>query len=242
MSYCTLQDLRDILPKNITIGDNTSPTIVNGKANSIGTSTANRFIYYATQFIDSRLSTLYVVPLIKIRKVSVNLIANTLPGSYDIMVEDVSAFYVGCAVHLSDNNGNENAIVGNISETVVEGGNTVRNFNHLTLSSPTVQAYDAGSNAKVHLLVYPDPIPAMTSRLACSFMFDKLFVSEQEPDVSNYGKSLRNMSVTDMNGILSGQVRLMGQEFVSRRFVRSQLFDAVRLNIENLSYDQGKET
>jgi hypothetical protein len=241
MAYCTIPDMRDILPKNITIGDSTAPSITSAKANSISTATASKFIYFATQFIDSRLSTIYVIPLIKIRKISINIIANIMPGSYDVMVEDVSAFFAGCTVHLSDDNGSENAMVGSIAENWIEGGASVKNFNHLTLATPTVQAYDAGSNAKVHLLVYPDPIPVLTARLACSFMFDKLFVAEQEPDISNYGKSLRNMSTLDMNGILSGQVRLMGQEFVSRRFVRNQLFDAVRLNIENLTYEQGKE-
>lgn len=241
MAYCSLQDLRNILPKNITIGDNTAPSVSNAKSNSISTSVANQYIYYATQYIDSRVSQIYFCPLIRVKKVTVDLIHNMLPSSTDVMVSDISGFYVGGAVFISDDNASENAIVGNISETIIEGSNSVRNFNHLTLSAPTSHAYDVGSHGQVSLLVYPDPIPVMTARLACSLMFDKLFVADQEPDVSNYGKNLRNMVSIDMNSILAGQLRLLGQEFCSRRFVRGQLFDAVKLAVENISIDQGKE-
>lgn len=241
MSYCTIQDIKDILPKNITIGSNTSPSVVTARANSISTSVANKYIYYATQTIDARISQLYVTPLIKIRKVTVDLIANMLPSSTDVMVNDIAGFFAGAAIIIRDDNGNEKATVASIAETIVDGGATVKNFNHLTLSSPSQNAYDPGSNGEVSLLVYPDPIPVMTARLACSLMFDKLFVAEQEPDVSTYGKTLRDLVTMDINGILSGQVRLTGQEFVSRRFVRSQLFDAVRLAVENITLEQGRE-
>jgi len=241
MSYCTLQDIRNILPKNVTIGDYTTPTVSSAKGNTISTSVANSFIYYATQYIDSRISQLYYCPLVKIKKVTVNLLANMLPSSTDVIVDDISGFYPGGSVYLKDDNGSENSVVASISETIVEGGNTVRNFNHLTLSSPTVKAYDAGSNGVVSLIIYPDPIPVMTARLACALMFDKIFVADQEPDISNYGKTLRNLVVIDMNAILSGQIRLYGQELCSRRFVRGQLFDAVKLAIENITIDQGKE-
>ena len=241
MAYCSLQDLRDLLPKNITIGDNVVPTVTSARASTIGTSVANKFIYFATQFIDSRLSQLYVIPLRRIKKVSIDLIANMMPSSTDVMVDDISGFYVGCAIKLEDDNGTENATVSLISENVSESGVLVRNFNHLTLSAGTQNAYDAGSHGIVHLLVYPDPVPVMTARMACSLMFDKIFVADQEPDVSNYGKTLRNMSTIDINAILAGQVRLTGQEFMSRRFVRSQLFDAVRLAVDSVTIDQGKE-
>jgi len=242
MPYCTLQDIRDILPKNITIGDSDTPTVSNYRADSITTSVANKHIYFATQFIDARLSQIYVVPLVKIKKVSVDLIANMLPASTDVMVSDVSSFFVGSAIRIQDDNGHEDAIVGNIPEYVVDGGKTIKNFNHVTLSAPSENAYDSGSHGTVHNMMYPDPVPVMTARLACALMFDKLFVADQAPDVSQYGKTLRNMATRDMNGILGGQVRLLGQEMHSRRFVRHQLFDAVKLAVDGITYDQGMES
>jgi len=241
VSYCTLNDLRDILPKNITIGNSTIPTVTAARSDSITTSTANKYLYFASQYVDSRLSQIYLVPLIKITKVTVNITNNMLPLSMDVMVSDISGFNVDSAIRLQDDNGNELATVGSISENVVVGGTTVKNFNHLTLSSPSINAYDAGSHGLVHMMVYPDPIPVMTARLACALIFDRLFIADQHPDVSNYGKTLRNLVTVDMNAILGGQIRLLGQEFCSRRFVRGQLFDTVRLAIENLTIDQGKE-
>ena len=50
MSYCTLNDLRDILPKNITIGNSTIPTVTAARSDSITTSTANKYLYFASQY------------------------------------------------------------------------------------------------------------------------------------------------------------------------------------------------
>jgi hypothetical protein len=391
MSYCTLDDIRAILPQNVTIGTNTVPTVQAAKSNSISTAVANKYIYFATQFIDSRLCQLYYTPLIQVKKFTADLLHNMMPSSTDVIVSGVGGFYVGAAVILKDDNCGERAVVGNIPDiwpqtrlqgnlrgqdwnavgatiTIVQpghglsngnsiyiskssdtsalalgfttitnvvdpntfeitgtgagaifgtmtyqksvnwtvtgsavtvvspghglaSGNTIEisassdptsvpvfrcqvmyvdpntftfvglagggasgvmnyqtvittnvvNYNHITLSSPTVRAYDAGSHGQVSVLAYPDPIPVMTARLAAALMFDKLFVADQSPNISNYGKNLRNMAIVDMNAILSGQARLEGQEFCSRRFVRTQLFDAVKIAIENLTLDQGKE-
>ena len=241
MAYCSMQDLKNLLPKSMTIGDNTVPTVTNKSASTLSTSVANAYIDYATQFIDSRLSQLYIVPIVKIKKTSVDLQANMLPGSTDVIVTDVAAFNVGSSIVLEDDNGTERATVLTIPENITVGTTVVHNFTHLILSSPTTNAYDAGSHGTVHLCTYPDPIPVMASRYACSLLFDKVFVADQAPDISAYGRRLRNMTIVDMNGILMGQVRLMGQEFNSRRFVRSQLFDAVSLAVDGITYEQGLE-
>jgi hypothetical protein len=233
--------MRELLPKNITIGDNTTPTVASRAGNTISTSTANKYIGFAAQFIDSRLSQVYVVPVIKIRKVTADLIANMLPASTDVNVSDVGGFAVGEAVLIEDSNGSEKGIVSAIPENVVEGGITVVNYNHITLSAPSQNAYDAGSDGMVHMITYPDPIPLIAARYACSLLLDKIFVADQSPDISGYGKRLRNLATVDMNGVLAGQIRLLGQEFNSRRFVRTQLFDAVSLSIDNLDVTQALE-
>ncbi len=241
MAYCSLQDIRDVLPKNITIGNSSVPTVQAAAANSITIPTANKYIYFATQFIDSRLSQIYFTPLIKIKKVTVDLINNMLPSSTDVMVNDNSGFFVGGTVMIQDDNGLEYAIIGDIPENFAINGKLAKNFNHITLTTTTTNAYDAGSHGRVHLLIYPDPIPIMTARITCALMFDKLFVADQHPDVSNYGKALRNLATLDMNAVLTGQLRLEGQEFCSRRFIRTQLLDAVKLALDGITIDQGKE-
>jgi hypothetical protein len=55
---------------------------------------------------------------------------------------------------------------------------------------------------------------------------DRLFVSQQSPDVSNYGRTQRNIARDSIDDILSGEVLLFGQEHTGRRFVRGSLFDA----------------
>lgn len=243
MAYCTIQDLRELLPKNLTIGTSTGPSVSSPNASTISVTTANRYIYFANQFVDSRLSSLYVSPLRRIKRLTIALRADMLPSSTDVVVTDVTGFYTGGLVEIMDSNGSEEAIISDIPETITAAsGATVTNFTHLTLAEPTANAYDADSEGTVSLLTYPDPLPVMTARFAAAMLFDKIFVAEQEPDISNYGKSLRSLAVRDMNAILAGQIRLMGQDFASRRFVRNQLFDVVRLPTDpGVTIDQGVE-
>jgi hypothetical protein len=57
-------------------------------------------------------------------------------------------------------------------------------------------------------------------------LLDRIFVSEQSPDVSNYGRTQRNLAKIGLDGIMTGEILLFGQEHTGRRFVRGSLFNA----------------
>ena len=236
MAYATLSDLRTLLPENITIGNVTTPTVVSPKRDTITIRDAQRFLYYATQYVDGRLHPYYLTPLKRIIKEKQPVLANMLPGSTVVKVEDANRFLAGAAIRLKDTNGSEHGVINEIPETF--SGNF--NLNWLNLVNPTVNAYDSGSDAYMEMLVYPDPIPLMTARFAVSMLYDKLFSTDGSPDVSNYGKAMRNEAKNDMDSILSGQIRLEGQEYTGRRFVRIQLFDTHKTTAE-VQLGQGKE-
>jgi len=228
MAYASLDDLRTILPKNITIGNVTAYSPNQANPSTISVDTANRFLYYASQYVDSRLTPYYLTPLKQIVEARRPIISNMLPGSNDVMVEDVLPFMGGMGVRLKDDNGEELNTIREVAENFDEGDGPRPNRRHISLLYQTTNAYDSGSHARLEILSYPHPVTPMTAKFAVSFMYDKIFSADAAPDLSNFGKTMRNSAKEDLNAILTGQARLRGQEFVGRRFVRQQLFDGFK--------------
>jgi len=228
MAYATIDDLRALLPENITIGDVTAINALQGKRDTISTDVANRYLNYAAQFVDAKLNGVYLTPLERVTAARSTIVSNMMPSSCDVMVEDIVKFRVGTCVRLSDTNGNEIGRIKEIPENFDEGNGMLCNTRHMTLYTPTINAYDSGSGATIEMLIYPDPISIVTARFAVSFMFDKLYTTDGSPDVSNYGKSLRNLAREDMDAVASGQTKLKGQKWIGKKFVRMTLYDTYK--------------
>jgi hypothetical protein len=97
-----------------------------------------------------------------------------------------------------------------------------------TIVLASVTGTYAPDDSLISIIEYPDPIPLIAARMASSYLLDRLFSAEQSPDVSNYGKTQRNLARASVEGILSGEILLFGQEHTGRRFVRGSLFDAYK--------------
>jgi hypothetical protein len=233
-----LDDIRAILPENITIGNIIGPSVTAPTRSTISVQVAERYLLFAIQHVDAALSSVYLTPLKRVTVARSPIVHNMLPSSTDVMVDDITKFRVGECVRLSDTNGSEIGRIANIPTSFDEGSGMKCNTRHLTLASPTMNAYDAGSDGVIEMLVYPDPVTPMTARFAASFMYDKLFSSDGSPDVSNFGKTMRNSARESLDNILIGVTRLKGQQYVGKRFVRQQLYDGVKVPVE---YSKGQE-
>lgn len=224
MGYCTIEDMRALLPKNVTIGNDTvtTPTIQpnlpgTGGASVISTNIAQDYIKKAGEEIDSALRTIYVCPLQRIKIYETELIQNANAAATSIMVYDNQQFDINTLVRISDNSGSELHYVSTMP------ARAATNIHTLTLQEPMGRQFTVGS--RVSILEYPDPIPLMCARLAISIGFDRTFVAEQQPDVSSYGKTQRNLANQDLDRILTGVVRLQGQNHMGRRFARTSVMD-----------------
>ena len=220
--------MRALLPKVITIGnDNVTTPVLNkpGTTATIDTRTAQLFINFASQEIDARLSTVYLVPLKKIKTHEQDLTSDCKAGSQLVRIEDNSAFKAGCLVRLSDVNGSEINEVDILSDEAYS-------LTEVTLIKKTSRHYTRGNSSILGLIAFPDPIPLVCARMAVAAIIDKQFVAEQNPDVSNYGKAQRTQAAAAMDEIMAGAIRLNGQEFVGRRFVRTQLWDTHKTSAE----------
>jgi len=218
MSYCSVEDLRRILPEKVTIGDQNigtpTPGRTSSKRSNITPNEAKYYIEYGQQYVDARLRPFYACPLRRTKNYETELDAIVTAGTnVTVTVRDSGSFGIGQLIRLQDKTGYENST---ITEVISMTSFVVDSVN--STYTPDV--------TKVSIIEYPDPVPLITARLACSFLLDRLYTSEQSPDVSNYGKTQRNIARDAMDDILSGEVLLFGQEHTGRRFIRGSLLDA----------------
>ena len=221
MGYCSVEDLRRILPEKVQIGDQNIGRPVPGRSgaqssqrSNISPAESEKYILYANQYIDGRLRPYYSCPLRRIKSFETDILSNVSPGT-DVVVEmhDTGSFIRGDLIRLQNKQRMETAVV-----------KEVNTLTELTLES-VQYSYNMADDSKISILEYPDPIPIIAARLACSFILDRLFVSEQSPDVSSYGRTQRNLARNAMDDILAGEILLFGREHTGRRFVRGTLLD-----------------
>ncbi len=236
MGYCSVEDLRRILPENVKIGDSNIGTPVPGRSGNQGSKRSNispeeaeRYILYANQHIDARLRPFYECPLRRIKSFEDEILSNISTGtSVTVSVHDSGAFTRGEMVRLQNKSQMETSAIDSVPTLTTVILTSVQN------------SYTTADGSKISVLEYPDPIPLVAARLACSFILDRLFVAEQAPDVSTYGKTQRNLANNGIDDILAGIVLLFGQEHTGRRFVRGSLIEPFKSPAE-ISKGQDKE-
>ena len=224
MAYCTVDDLSRILPEKVKIGDSNIGTPSPGRPGNQGANRSNispaeaeYYINYASSYLDGRLRPFYSCPLRRIKSYETEVIFSITAGSNVIVtVNDSGPFLRGELVRIQD--------LSKMETTEVVTAPSITTIQLTTV----VNNYDATDNLRISVLEYPDPVPLVTAQMACSFLLDRLWTSEQAPDVSKYGAAQRNLARAQIENILSGEVLLFGQEITGRRFVRGTLFDAYR--------------
>jgi hypothetical protein len=238
-NYCTLDDVMRLLPKSLTIGDNTlaGQEVIQqqGKAHDISVQTARRYINFASQYIDSRLRTIYSMPLRRIKTVEQDLPKEVRSGSQIISVSDGSAFTQGTLIRIGDNSGSATYSVKTVYDDPLK-------INTIELERPADRGYPMSAAPRISLIEYPDPIPLMCARYAVSMMIDKLFVADQTPNETSFGKLQRSLASTDMDDIVTGIIKLQGQDHTGYRFSRVSMRDSWASPAHEPQVGRGKET
>ena len=221
MSYCNYQDMALILPEKVKISDQNigTPSVTAGNQGSnrsnISIPKAVQYIKKATEWIDARLRPFYVCPLSRIKQFETDVLNNPSHGSQvRIVVEDSGSFITGNLIRIQNYDTMETAVVTDTPDLVT------------VVVDKLVNNYLSADGTKISVLQYPDPVPLITAQMASSFALDSLWASEQAPDSSKFGVTMRNLARAQMDNILSGEVLLMGQNHTGRRFIRMSLLDA----------------
>lgn len=219
--YCTILDVQNLLPASITIGDQNlgtpSPGRPETKRSSLTTDRVIFCIRKAQEEIDSRLRSYYVTPLRRIKITETAILTDAVTGNnVSVDIYDTGAWAKGDQIEIRNN---DMIDVANIKD--------VPNMRTLILDM-LPHTYLQADGALISLMEFPDPVPLIAARLAVAIAYDTLFVADQEPNVSSYGNTQRQLALNDLDGILDGTIKLYGQEHTGRRFIRGALFDAYR--------------
>ncbi|MFA5313567.1 MAG: hypothetical protein WC375_09695 [Methanomassiliicoccales archaeon] len=232
--YCTVEDMRNLLPEKITIGDQNIGTPSPGRPQTLRDSLtpelAQTYIDYAQQFVDARLRPFYVCPLRRIKSFEVDVTVDIIRGQHvNVVLYNASPIVRGNIVRLQSKTEMETCTVeATIDDNTIRLASVVNNYQFSETTLSTVE--------------FPDPIPTVAARFAVSFMIDRLFVAEQSPDISNYSKTQRNLARDSLQDILTGQAFLFGQEITGRRFVRGTLLDAYNSPSKQQEKGEDKES
>lgn len=229
--YCTVQNVVNLFPDNIKVGDTNIGTPVPGRTDSKRSQFTNseitEFIKMAQQEVDARLRPIYVCPLRRVKIHETGILNYVQSGTnVKISVHDSGPFANGQLIRLQSECDYE--------ETIIK---EIPNLNQVIVTS-VLSTYN--SDSLISILEYPDPIPFIIARLAAAIAFDRLFAAEQAPDVSNYGKEQRKMAHFSIDSILTGTAILMGQEFVGKRFARHSLYDSFKTPTDDIQF--GRES
>lgn len=218
MGYATQALVEDILANALTRGtdDGMPVEIINigdELRDTVETETLVQYIRWADEIIDSALSFIYKVPLKRIVRGEFEILSDISAGDGSFYIEDSSRFFVGDIIVITDRTNTEKKIISSITDE-----------NTIQVSVAFTNNFLA-SNSVVQRLGFPDPIPLISARYAAANLYDKKFAAQASPNVSQYGNTLRSMAENDLNSVLNGRVRLLGQRWLGRRFFNPALLD-----------------
>ena len=211
MGYCTIGEVDNLLAQALTSATNsTSQARRNllqiGKTrdkNSISDDIINQYIRWACQEIDSHFNQLYKVPFCEQVAFQTSLVSDITEYNSYLVLEKACSLSSGDQIILTDGTDEERheiyEVIGNAVFSTLE-----------TISVP----FAAGTRL-LHVK-FPDPVPWIAARLTAANVYDKYYSAQVSPNISDYGKFLRNQAMQKINSVLTGKTILFGVQRVGR--------------------------
>jgi hypothetical protein len=197
--------------------------------NNVSEDTVYQYITFADNDINADISTLYVVPVLPKANYETTLYTDldSLHQPY-IIVNQPHPFSVGDQILLTDGQREEDHVVESVDGGVI------------TTISDVLYEFQA-TDTRVLRIGYPPPLTQCSARLAASYIYDKYFAAQSDPNVSEYGKFLRQQARQDINNVLDGIITLHGVQRISRRFYNPTLLNRHALDGFNESVRSPEE-
>lgn len=184
--------------------------------NRIPDGVVNLYISFADNQIDGILSQQYHTPLRKCVNGQWDLDADINEYNQTVEVTDACNLVPGDQIEIFNLTTGEN-------ETNIVN-ETIDQYSVSVLTNFTTNF--EGSNIVVKRIQYPPPINQISARYAASFIYDKYFAAQNAPNISDYGKEMRNVAMGQLNDILNGKVILRNQLRVGDRWGNPWASDA----------------
>lgn len=165
------------------------------------------YISLADSRIDGSISQQYKTPLKKCVHGEWTLDAAISEYNQNIEVTPVHNLNPGDEIVVRDDDSGleENHIIATIVDQ-----NTVTTLDNISIFF--------SSGVRILRVAYPPPVNEISARMAASFIYDKYFASQNDPNISEYGNEMRKIAMGRLNDILNGKVILECQQRIGDRF------------------------
>jgi hypothetical protein len=162
--------------------------------NRIPNDVVEYYISLGDNQIDGILSQMYYTPLVQCANGQWTLDTDINEYNQTIEISDASNLVPGDQIVIRDD------------DTGVEEHHIVESIvdqYSFTVMDPI--GTFSGNEVRVIRIQYPPPINQISARYAASFIYDKYFSAQNAPNVSDYGKTMRNIAMGQINDILNGR-------------------------------------
>ncbi len=226
MGYSTVTECDLILAQALTSSTPTASSTSRTKlidigntrdTNRIPTTTVEYYINLADSQIDGILSQQYFTPFDKcahgewILDEDLNAVAEAgteVAGTGTdgaAVVTSLNTIEVSTAVNLipGDEIVLHNDLTGDEEILIVA---TIVDQNTFTTTTDVEGIFLADSGVRVIRLRFSPPLNQISARYAASFIYDKYFAAQAQPNVSDYGKEMRTVAMGQLNDILNGKI------------------------------------
>jgi hypothetical protein len=239
MGYCTRYEVEQALANALTQGNPTGGGVIDiisiGKtlSDTVTSDQIAQYIRWADDQIDGIISSIYRIPLSRVNKGTFKLSMDATAGDQSLVMQDASRFTEGDTVVIRQEPYTEENVVLPLASCFPAEPTPPDHFpappdnRRLCLWLPLAHSYDLNL-ARVERIRYPDPIPKISAKLAASFLYDKHFAAQQDPNESEVSKYLRKEAKQELNLILSGAIRLVitdANMLIGRRFYNPAIDD-----------------
>ena len=224
MGYCYREQVDAILAQSLTSATNPQSQarrnlLLIGNVrdkNVIPDNIVDQYILWSGNEIDATLNELYRMPVCELADFETETWADITEYNSYIVIEKPCPLSPGDNIILIYGDHEERHIIDAI---VAE--------NVFSTVDPIMFSFPDGS--RLIRVKYPDPLPWVCARLSAANIYDKYYSSQVSPDVSNYGKSLREQARQKLNDILNGRAILHGVHRIGRRLYDATIVDQYSL-------------
>ncbi len=214
-----------ILAQALTSAKPESPSTQRTKLINIGTTrdfnlvpddTVNYYIELADSQIDGILNQMYFTPFNKCHHgtwdvdddINLGQTAGSGTGGTDSAGDTVAStsktvvVTTACNLIAGDVVVIHNNITGDEEIHIVA---TIVDQNTFTTEDNIVGTYLASDPVRIIRIRFPPPLNQISARFAASFIYDKFFAAQADPNTSDYGKEMRRIANGQINDILNGK-------------------------------------
>jgi hypothetical protein len=220
MGYTTRTKIQHIMAQSLTSATDTGLTTLKDlisigneiDSNLISEDVIEQYISWADEEINAALSVIYKVPFCENIDFETKLVADIDEYNQVVITERSCPFNLLDTILIVDSTGD------------YERHEIAELLKHNAFETiDTISINFAANTSRVLRIKYPDPIVYVATRLAAANIYDKYFASQSDPNITEYGKYLRQNAIEYLNNIVNGRTVLHGQHRIGFPFVSPYL-------------------